>query len=75
MQLYRFIYLFLVSSTCFGRCLHPSTGACDCIYSFWCCPPMLLPVDVMDEMELLVMSTDVGAGWCHGWYGNPSMEF
>ena len=29
-----FIYLFLISSTCFGRCLRPSSGAFDCIYSF-----------------------------------------
>jgi len=34
MQLYRFIYLFLVSCTCFGRCFRPSSGARDCIYSF-----------------------------------------
>ena len=27
--------LSLVSSTCFGRCLRPSSGALDCIYSFW----------------------------------------
>jgi len=33
MQLYRFIYLLLVSSTCFGRCFPPSSGALDCIYS------------------------------------------
>ena len=26
-------YLFLISSTCFGRCLRPSSGALDCIYS------------------------------------------
>jgi len=39
MQLYRFIYLFLVSSTCFRRCLRPSLGALDCIYSFWYCTP------------------------------------
>jgi len=25
--------LFLVSSTCFGRCFRPSSGALDCIYS------------------------------------------
>jgi len=25
--------LFLVSSKCFGRCLRPSSGALDCIYS------------------------------------------
>ena len=28
------VYLFLTSSTCFGRCLRPSPGALDCIYSF-----------------------------------------
>ena len=27
--------LFLVGSTCFGRCFRPSSGALDCIYSFW----------------------------------------
>ena len=27
--------LFLVSSTCFGRCFRPSPGALDCIYSFF----------------------------------------
>ena len=26
-----FFYLFLISSTCFGRCIHPSSGALDCI--------------------------------------------
>jgi len=51
MQLYRFIYLFLVSSTCFWRYLRPSSGARDGIYSFLYCSPMLLPAGVMDEME------------------------
>jgi len=27
--------LFLVSSTCFGRCFRPSSGALKCIYSIW----------------------------------------
>ena len=27
--------LFLVSSTCFGRCFRPSPGALVCIYSIW----------------------------------------
>jgi len=27
--------LFLVSSTCFGRCFRPSSEAIDCIYSIW----------------------------------------
>ena len=30
-----------------------SSGALDCIYSFWYCPHLLLPAGVMDEMELL----------------------
>jgi len=28
-------FLFLVSSTCFGQCFRPSSGALDCIYSIW----------------------------------------
>ena len=47
-----FIYLFLIRSTCFGRCLRPSSGAIDCIYSFWYCPPVLLPAGVLNEMKL-----------------------
>jgi len=27
--------LFLVRSTCFGRCFRPSPGALDCSYSIW----------------------------------------
>jgi hypothetical protein len=27
--------LFLVSSTCFGRCFRPSSEALDCIYNIW----------------------------------------
>ena len=27
--------LFLVGSTCFGGCFRPSSGALDCIHSFW----------------------------------------
>ena len=57
MQIYRFIYLFLVSSACFGRCFRPSSGARDCIYSFWYCSPMLLPAGVMDEVELTEVSS------------------
>jgi len=33
MQLFWLIYLFWVSSTCFGRYLRPSSGALDCISS------------------------------------------
>jgi len=35
MPLYRLIYFFFISSTCFGRCFRPSPGALDCIYSIW----------------------------------------
>jgi len=52
MQLFWLIYLFLISSTCFELCFRPLSGALDCVYSFWYCPPVLLPADVMDEMEL-----------------------
>ena len=40
------IYLLLISSTCFGRCFRPSSGAYHCNYSFWYCPPMLLTKSV-----------------------------
>ena len=40
MHLFWIIYLFLVSSTCFGRCLCPSSRAHDWIYSFWYCLPI-----------------------------------
>jgi len=49
---YLFIYSFLISSACFGRCFHRSAGAPECIYSFWYCPLILLPAGVMDEVEL-----------------------
>ena len=51
LQLFWLIYLFLISSTYFGGCLCPSSGALDCIYSFWYCPPILLLAAVMDELE------------------------
>jgi hypothetical protein len=44
--------LFLVSSTCFGRCFRLSSGARDCIYSIWQYSPKLLPAGVMDELKL-----------------------
>jgi len=37
-----FIYLFLISSTCFGWRFRPSSGAYHCSCSFWYCPPKLL---------------------------------
>ena len=51
MRLFWLIYLFQISSTCFGRCFRPSSGALYSIYSFWYCPPILLPTGVMDEMD------------------------
>ena len=51
MQLFWLIYLFLVSCTYFRWRLRPSSGALDCIYSFWYWPPVLLPAGIMDEME------------------------
>jgi hypothetical protein len=52
MQLFWLIYLFLISSICFGRFLRPSSGALDCIYGIWYCPPVSLLAGVMDEIEL-----------------------
>ena len=49
---YLFIYLYPISSTFFWWCFRPSSGALDCIYSFWYSPPTLLPAGIMDEMEL-----------------------
>jgi len=42
MQLFWLIYLFLISSTCFGRCLRPSSGSFDCIYGIWYCQYQML---------------------------------
>jgi len=41
------IYLFLNSSTCFGLCFRPSSGAFHCNYSFYYCPPMFLLARVL----------------------------
>ena len=57
-----FICLYPISSTCFGRCFRPASGALDCICSFWYCPPMLLPAGVMDEIELRSISSMTPAG-------------
>ena len=46
------IYLIIISSTCFGRCFRPSSGAYHCKYSFWYCPPMLLLAGVAYLVEL-----------------------
>jgi hypothetical protein len=54
--------LFLVSSTCFGRCFRPSSEALDCIYSIRYCSPKLLPAGVLDELELSSNSIKAPAG-------------
>jgi hypothetical protein len=43
--------LFLVSSTCFGRCFCPSSGALYCIYSIWHCLPKLPPAGALVELK------------------------
>jgi hypothetical protein len=60
------IYLFLMSSTCFGRCLHPSSGALDCIYSFCYCPPILLLAGIKDEMDEFHLIPDTS--WQQYWW-------
>jgi len=44
--------LFLISSTCFGRCFRPPSEAPDWIYSIWYCSPKLLPAGVPNELKL-----------------------
>ena len=45
-------YLFIHNQLyMFRGCLRPSSGALDCIYSFWYYPPTLLLAGVMDEVE------------------------
>jgi len=47
-----FDYLFLKSSTRFGRFVHPSSGAHNCTFSLRYCQPILLLAGIVDEMEL-----------------------
>ena len=44
-----FDYVFLKGSTCFGRFLHPSSGAHNCTFSFRYYQSILLQTGVMDE--------------------------
>ena len=76
-----FIYLYAISSTCFGRRLRPSSDALDRIYSFWYSPPMLLPSGVMDEMELTgrqqhrwTISEAVNTVKCSWWWAKTSPD-
>ena len=46
------VYLFIPNQLYMFRAIfRPSSGELDCMYSFWYCPPILLPAGVMDEME------------------------
>ena len=84
MQLFWLIYLFLISSTCFGQWLRPSSGALDCIYSFWYCPTILMLAGVIDEMELTysqfhlihqwTVSEAVNTVKCSLWWAKTSPE-
>jgi len=51
-----FDYLSLKGCTCFGRFLHPSSGAHNCKLSFKYCQPVLLQAGIVDEMELLLVA-------------------
>jgi len=51
------IYLLLISSTSFGRCFRPSSGAYHCNYGFWYCPPMLLLAGVSYWAEMTSVSS------------------
>jgi len=62
-----FIYLYPISSTCFGRCFRPSSGALDRIYSFWYSPTMLLSVGVTDGISFVMMGVCFQAGWVCVW--------
>jgi len=53
--------LFLVSSTCFGRCFRPSSGTLDCIYSIWLYSPKLLPAGVLGELKPNSPKTPAGS--------------
>jgi len=46
------IYLFVITSTRFGRYFRPSSGAYHCNYSFWYFPPTLVLAGVAYWMEL-----------------------
>jgi len=56
-----FIY-FYRRSTCFRRFLRPSSGAHNFTYSFRYCQPIMLLAAIVDEMELLSISSTKAAG-------------
>jgi len=63
--------LFLVSSTCFGRCFRPSSGALDCIYSI--CFLKLLPAGSLQQLEWTLPDT-VNTVKCSWWWAKTLLE-
>jgi len=57
-------YLFLQGSTCFARCLRPSSGAHNCTFSFRYCQTIVLQAGIVDEMEFhLIHDTSLQQYW------------
>jgi hypothetical protein len=54
--------LFLMNTTCFGRCFRPSLGARVCIYGIWYHSPKSLPAGAMDELKPSFSSSMTPAG-------------
>ena len=67
-----FIYLFPIGSTCFGRCFPPSSGALDCIYSFWYCPPIYMGEISPTSCNNCVFYSQWLYSTCFGWQSHPS---
>jgi len=83
MQLFGLFIYNPISSTCFGPCFRPSSGALDCIYRLWFSPPTLLTVGVMDEFHLVhetgwqqhrwTVSEAVNTVKCTWWWATRNM--
>jgi hypothetical protein len=65
--------LFLVSSTCFGWCFCPSSGALDCIYSIWWFSPKLLLATSRQQLPWTLSDT-VNTVKCSWWWAKTSSE-
>ena len=78
---FRFIYLYPISSTWFGRSFRPTSGALDRIYSFWYSPPTLLLAVVMDlvhdtvrQQHRWTISEAINTVSCSWWWEKASPE-
>ena len=76
-----FIYLYPISCTCFRRYFRPSSGALDCIYSFWYSPPMFCrPVsrhlvhDTSQQQHRWTITEAVNTVKCSWWWAKTSPE-